>query len=126
MQRTLNGIAALALMAMSASAQTPPQEPTQAPTFRTTVDLVPVDVSVLDNSGRPGPRRAGIGAQVRLAAHTGGPSWPGDASWRRSADRFHGQPRAGAHHAWKSRRTGLRVPGRISDRDAGSGRDKSR
>lgn len=37
-----------------AGAQAPPQDPAQ-PTFRTAVDLVPVDVNVLDDSGKPVP-----------------------------------------------------------------------
>lgn len=42
---------AIALLASSASAQDPQQPPRT--TFRSSVDLVPVDVSVLDRSGRP-------------------------------------------------------------------------
>jgi VWFA-related protein len=49
---------ALFLWAVVASAQAPqappPQDPPQ-PTFRTTVDLVPVDVNIIDDSGRPIP-----------------------------------------------------------------------
>lgn len=55
--------AALSLTALgSVSPQTPStapappaQNPPQAPTFRSSVDLVPVDVNVLDRSGRPTP-----------------------------------------------------------------------
>jgi len=45
----------VASLAVSAAAQTatPAQEPQPKPTFKSSVDLVPVDVNVLDRSGRP-------------------------------------------------------------------------
>ena len=45
----------VASLAASAAAQTatPAQEPQPKPTFKSSVDLVPVDVNVLDRSGRP-------------------------------------------------------------------------
>ena len=42
----------VALVGAPASAQDP-QQPPRTPTFRSSVDLVPVDVSVLDKNGRP-------------------------------------------------------------------------
>jgi VWFA-related protein len=41
------------LLPVHVPAQTPPADQTQPPTFRTTVDLVPVDVSIIDRTGRP-------------------------------------------------------------------------
>src|SRR3954469_609718 len=47
----------LAALALALSMLGAPQEPAQAqapqPTFKSTVDLVPVDVNVIDKSGRP-------------------------------------------------------------------------
>ncbi|HEU4928419.1 MAG TPA: VWA domain-containing protein [Candidatus Krumholzibacteria bacterium] len=48
-------VLAATLAVLFAAAHTAAQDPPQAPTFRTGVDLVPVDVNVLDRTGRPVP-----------------------------------------------------------------------
>src|SRR6478672_9256541 len=58
--RSLVVVAATGLLVAAGSrpaAQTPPQQPPQQqptpPTFRSTTDVVPVDVSVIDSNGKP-------------------------------------------------------------------------
>lgn len=55
MRQHLPVVLAATLATMPAAAHPAAQDPPQAPTFRTAVDLVPVDVNVLDRSGRPVP-----------------------------------------------------------------------
>jgi VWFA-related protein len=47
------GLALVAVGAVHVAAQEPPQQPPPRTTFKSAVDLVPVDVNVLDRSGRP-------------------------------------------------------------------------
>lgn len=55
MTRAASTIVAALLATVVAAAQTPPAQPPQptGPTFRSGIDLVAVDVSVVDNDGRP-------------------------------------------------------------------------
>ena len=53
MNKLLGTLVVLAAAAAVPAAQSPPEVPAQGPTFRTGVDVVAVDVSVVDRDGRP-------------------------------------------------------------------------
>ena len=53
MKYLLQGLAICACAAVVGAAQPPAQDPAPAATFRSTVDLVPVDVNILDDTGKP-------------------------------------------------------------------------
>ena len=53
MRYLLHGLTICASTALVGAAQPPAQEPAPAATFRSTVDLVPVDVNIIDHTGKP-------------------------------------------------------------------------
>ena len=71
-----NFLRTLAICGLVASGQTPSQDPAQPaqPTFRSAVDLVPVDVNILDRGGKfEDVRELVAGARGRLVYENGDP-----------------------------------------------------
>jgi VWFA-related protein len=115
-------VLATVLSTLLAAARPGAQDPPQTPTFRTAVDLVPVDVSVLDRTGRPVP---GLEAGDFSLTVDGRPRRVASAQYITSVRDAEPAPAAPAHYSTNTSAAGGRmVMIAVDQANIGSGRGR--